>query len=217
MPSMITKRRKTLEGLTYMELEFVKYLLADEQFSPGRAAKKAGYKNPDVAGAKLLKRPHIARLIAKEQQERLARLDLTADKVLGFLALGLFTNRLRFFDPGENGWTLDDPESVPEEIAILIDSIKRKTKESVGEDGNVHREDTYEIDLPSKTKLLELAMKHCGLEGAQKHEFSGEVEVTHGLSQGLNGLLMQVEQSRKSQVVDANFIQKDVEGQGHGA
>jgi phage terminase small subunit len=205
---------KDLESLKHSELTFIRHLLGDALWRPTVAAKKAGYKNPSQSAQQLIKRPAIARALGKEQRRRLERLELRADEVLHVLATGLFFNPLTLFHPTKDGkWAIEDLDQIPDEIGRCISKIKTKTVDAMDEDGNVTSTTYFEMELMDKTKLLQMAMQHCGVDGSQKIEHSGSVGVDVGLNGGLNGLLAQVEQTRQSQIIDAEVVEKKINGE----
>lgn len=209
MPSL--KSRSRVEDLKSSELTFVKYLIGDDLWRPVQAARKAGYKQPDIAAGRLMKKPAIAQALGKEQRRRLERLELRADEVLSMLATGLFFNPLSLFKPSAKGaWVITDLDKVPDEIGRLVEEIKTRTTESMDDEGNVSSTTYFELKMISKTELLRMAMKHCGVDGTQKVEFSGNVGMQVHLEGGLNALLMNVEATRASQVIDAKVIENKI-------
>ena len=183
--------------LNTAERIFVQELLADDLWRPEEAAKKAGYKTAHVAASKLMKRPEIQKILGYEQRRRLERIGLRADEVLSMLATALFFNPLTLFKPTKSGaWAVEDLDKIPDEIGRCISEIKTKTVET--DQGTV----TYfELKMMDKTKLLDLAMKHCGVAGAD-HLM---VESHEGApSNVLSQMLANLESSR--QVVDADTI-----------
>lgn len=212
MPSTLIRRsRRLVDELNESELMFIKYLISDELWRPIIAAEKAGYKHPAIAASKLMSKPIICEALGREQRRRLERLQLKADEVLHVLATGLFFNPLSLFRPGRSGeWVVEDLDKIPEDIGRLIESIKTKTVEESNSDG-VSVTTYFEIKMISKTKLLEMAMKHCGIDGTTKIEHSGNVGVSVGLEGGLNSLLEAVEAARKNQIVDGAVVESFVE------
>ena len=207
MPKTLIQRRGSIEGLTASELLFVSTLIADDLWRPIVAARRAGYKMPASAANRLMKKPAIARALGKEQRRRLERLELKADEVLNVLATGLFFNPLTLFHPTASGkWVVEDLDKIPDEIGRTITEVKTRTVEDMDENGHVSITTYFEMKLMDKTKLLELAMKHCGIDGTSKIEYSGNVDLQIGLSGGLNALLMGIEQTRASQVIDGEVL-----------
>jgi len=149
----------SLNRLTDQQRSFVVELLADDFFNSKEAAKRAGYKNPGPASHKLLNNPLIQRALGKAQREREERCELKADDVWNYLRTALFFNPLQYFSPGpDGGWTISDPQELPEEIGRLIESMKIVQKTST--DGETET-NTFEVKFVSKTEALKIAMKHC--------------------------------------------------------
>jgi len=199
----------SLQKLKPAERVFVTELIADDLWSPTRAAKRAGYKNPDVEASRLMKKARIQEMLGREQRRRLERTRLRADEVLSMLAQALFFNPLSLFKPTKNGaWAIEDLDKIPDHIGRCISKMKTKTIPL--DDG---KEITYfEIEFMDKTKLLDLAMKHCGVSGIERvHLESHEGTPSNVLSQALANL----EQSR--QVVDANTIEVTVNAQAEAS
>lgn len=208
MPTLVRRERHSLDELNSSELMFVKELIADDLWRPVVAARKAGFKNPDVVACNLMKKPAVIAALGKEQRRRLERLDLKADEVLHYLATGLFYNPLSLFKPSaKGGWVVTDLDKVPDEIGRLVEEVKTRTVEEMDDSGNVAVTTYFEIKLVSKSKMLELAMKHCGVDGTQKIsvDYSGGIDLN--ISGGLNHLLMSVEATRSRQVIDGSVLE----------
>lgn len=204
--------RKSRDDLSDNELTFVKELLTDDLWRPSQAARKAGYKNPTKDAIRIMKKPAIAQALGKEQRRRLERLELKADEVLNMLATGLFFNPLALFKPSvKGGWVVEDLNKIPDEIGRLVEEVKVKTTQSMDDDGSITETTYFELKMISKTELLRMAMKHCGIDGTQKIEYSGNVDMEVHLSGGLNALLMNVEATRASQVIDAQVIESKID------
>ena len=216
MPISTRKRRgsekTTLDDLEVRELEFVRNLINDDLWRPSVAAEKAGYSAPCKAAKRLMGYPAVQKALGQEQRRRLERLQLKADEVLHVLATGLFFNPLSLFHVNRKGnWVVKDLETVPDEVGRCVEQVKVHSRDYTDDEGNVHTETTFELKMMAKTKLLELAMKHCGVDGTQKVEHSGSVGVNVGIDGGIAGLLMEVENRRKSQVIDSTVVQRKLE------
>jgi len=163
---MDRKRGADLTKVPIKQRRFVEELLASDTFNLREAAIKAGYAK-GAAGQtaqKLLEKPHIKAALGKAQRERSERCQLEADDVLNYLRAALFFNPLDYFYPSDDGhWNVLDPNSIPEEVGRLIESIEVSVTES--KNGNTKSE--FRVKLVSKSTALGLAMKHVGVE---KHE-----------------------------------------------
>lgn len=216
MPRLLKSRTTNGQGhdlkeLNYRQVLFVKNLISDPEWDQTRAAKKAGYKDPDRAARRLMKDSQITTLIKDEQRLRMERLNLNADNLLSYLSRGIFTDFTKFFVMSEDGWSLKDPKSIPEHIGMLIEGGKLKIKSYVDQEGNLHNEEVSEVKLPSKTKLLEMAAKHCGIDTGQSQSQQTNVQVNVGVNGGLSGLVAQIEETRKNQVVNGRVLEEDKE------
>lgn len=160
---------KAQEALTDQMQVFLLELKGDLNFNGTEAARKAGYKHPQAAAARLLKNPKIQAALGKALRERAERCELKADAVLNYLQMALFINPMRYFIPADDGsWLVEDPDSLPDEVGQLIESVVSKTW--VEEDGTTVK--MYKVTLVSHTVALGLAMKHLGLMEAEKRETS---------------------------------------------
>jgi hypothetical protein len=197
------------EQLTTQEAMFIQHLIADDLWRPREAAQRAGFPRPANAAAEMMRRPRVQKALGKEQRRRLERLELKADEVLHMLATGLFFNPLSLFKPSADGkWVVTDLDEIPDEIGRCVESVIARSTEKLHDDGTVSTTTYFELKMMGKTKLLELAMKHTGVDGVQKHHHTGNVDLNVGLS--LNDLLMEIEETRGSQVIDGTVIESKV-------
>jgi phage terminase small subunit len=204
---LVRRVRSSVDELNETELLFIRHLIADDLWRPTEAARKAGLKSPYASASNMMKKPAVQRALGHEQRRRLERLQLKADEVLHFLATGLFFNPLSLFKPSKSGaWLVEDLDKIPDEIGRLVEEVKTRTVESCDDQGNVSVTTYFEIRVISKTRLLELAMRHCGVDGSSKIEFSGNVGLKVGLEGGLNGLLMEIESTRAGQIIDEGIV-----------
>jgi phage terminase small subunit len=129
-------------GLTPKQAIFVAEFLVDGNAT--RAAIAAGYSEASAAvtGARLLKNARTAKLIRFRQAQRVVKLDVTAERVLGELA------KLSYFDPAR----LFDDQGKLRAITDL-DEVTRAAVESV------------EVDpVTGKLKKVAMAKKGQNLE-----------------------------------------------------
>lgn len=162
-----TKRETDLGRLNDRELIFVNALAASGNFCVKDAAIAAGYvaRNAGQNGHNLLKKPRVRAALGKVLYDRLERCRITQDEILKYLEKALFFNPLHYFRPSEDGkaWIITDPESIPEEVGILIESLEiEQVEDSVG---NVRSR--FKVKLVSKSTALSLAMRHIGLDKEQ--------------------------------------------------
>lgn len=194
------------ERLSSCEQIFVKELIADDLWRPTQAARKAGYKNPSQSAYAIMKKPAIQAMLGKEQRRRLEKIGMRADEVLEMLRNALFFNPLSLFKPTSDGkWAVEDLDKIPDEIGRCVSKIKTKTVDAMDSEGNVTSTTYFELELMDKGRLLELALKHCGIDGTTKINVSGSIGVDINLAQLLQGL----EQNR-SNVIDGKVIESKV-------
>ena len=72
--------QRPFAGLTDKQVKFVREYPTD--FSPTRAARKAGYRNPGGAGSKQLKNQKVQREILALLKPKLDEIELTTENVL---------------------------------------------------------------------------------------------------------------------------------------
>lgn len=103
-----------------------------------RAARYAGYSNPDVEGYRLQQVPHIAAHLEVWQAQRLAKYNITADRIIGELAaiaFGGMADLTKINDAGElvfdfDNASVDDLNSIAE---ITSDTYLDRSADPDGE------------------------------------------------------------------------------------
>lgn len=167
----VRRRRRTLfDDLTSRQRAFLKHLKESEEFNATEAARKAGYKNPDVQAARLMKHPTVTQEIAQWQRAREKRTNVTADRIVEELA------NLAFSDPtdlcDEDGQlNAKNVKALDAGTRKLLDNFKQRTR-IYDKGGKSCRDIEMEIStITSGTRLkaLELLMKHVGI-GEEKHQ-----------------------------------------------
>jgi phage terminase small subunit len=167
MAGKLTKRQ---------ELFVAEYLI---DLNATRAAKRAGYSHAgaEVAGSKLLRNPKVSAAITEKHEQRLEKLEISADTVLQELA------KLAFLDPGD---FFEDDGSL-KRIKDLDDNTRKAIAglevielfEGTGEQKHAY----------GLLKKLKLADKGVNLERLGKHlklftdkvEVSGAVTLVHSV------------------------------------
>ena len=164
------------KGLTKKRRAFCFEFIVDQCGSA--AAKRAGYSGNDnvlaVTASRLLKRPEVRGFIQHLLDERAARTEITADKVLVELAkLGFSDIRNLFTSDGK----LMALENLDAATASAVQSIKITAKQSgeVDANGNKVYEDVIDIKLVDKISALEKLGKNLKLF-TDKVEHSGDAE-----------------------------------------
>jgi phage terminase small subunit len=125
-----------------------------------RAAIAAGYapRSASVTSCRLLRNAKVQAAVSELTEERLERLEVTADTVLQELAKIAFANIGDYLSVGADGSVnVDISELTSVQAAALADL---RIDEYASENGSVRR---TRIRLASKTKALELLGKHLKL------------------------------------------------------
>ena len=151
--------------LTDKQRMFIAEYLVD--MNGKRAAIAAGYsaRSAKVRAAKLLKHPLVSKAIGNCQRKDLESLGLDRERIVQELACVALRDPIDLCD--ENGLIrVDDLRQLPERIRRCIDSIKCRQRTDAN--GNVTQE--IELRLSPKTPAIELALKHFGLLGPDKHD-----------------------------------------------
>jgi len=152
VPQMTNKQRMFL----------AEYLL---DYNATRAAKMAGYKCPQQAGAKLTSSsyyPVVAKAIQQAQKQALSCLAVSQERILQELEWLALRDPLDMCD--EKGRIImDDLRRIPARMRRCMDAFK--VKRTYHDDGRV--EDVAEVKLSPKLPAVELLMKHMGLLGVK--------------------------------------------------
>lgn len=162
----LCRRGVNPKHLTDKQQKFIQEYLID--FCGARAAKAAGYKHPAVAACKLLnakRYPLVARAIGAARRRDLEDLALTRENILRELAYCLFRDPVDLCNK-DGRIAINDLRELPPRVRRCIDGIKCK-QYTLG-DGTVVQE--IELKLVGKLGCIEMAMKHKGLLGIEKHE-----------------------------------------------
>ena len=151
--------------LTAKQQMFVKEYLVD--LNATQAAIRAGYsaKTAEWIGPQLLGKTHVATAIQAAMDERSARVEITADRVLQEIAKLAFSNLQDFYN--ENG-ALKEIHELPRDVAAALSSVKVNLTEACA---------VQEVKLHDKKGSLELLGKHLILfTDKTKVEHSGTIE-----------------------------------------
>lgn len=152
-------------ALNPKQRRFVEEYLVDSNATA--AARRAGYREPNTQGPRLLVNVGVAEAIRAAQQARSERVGMTADDVLRELAI-LGTSDPWHYRVDDEGNVTLAPGVHPSAIRAVA-SIRRKVRHRV--DGT--REYETEVRLWDKNSALEKAGKHLGLF-REKLELTGK-------------------------------------------
>lgn len=155
----IARSDPRLQGLSDKQAVFVMEYIGD--LDATRAAKEAGYKQPQSTGSKLLRNDKVNRAIQEVVGPKLVATELNSENILKQLSNFLFRDIVDFVD--DNGYLKCDIKAIPEEARQCIDSFE--TQDEWDEDGNVCGQ-KVKVKLVGKGPMLELAMKYAKLVGS---------------------------------------------------
>ena len=158
-------------GLSDKQQMFVAQYLTD--LNAKRSYIAAGYSEngAEVSACQLLKNPKVAAEIAKVQQKRLGKLEITAEKVLQELAFMGFANMIDYMTIRDGKLSEFDYSKLTREQAAAIQEVTMDTTGGAG-DGERKLVLRTRFKLGDKRGSLELLGKHLKLF-TDKFEASG--------------------------------------------
>ena len=161
----------TEENLSIREIMFVSEYMID--FNATQAAIRAGYsrKSARQTAHELMGKPRIESAIKQRVQQRVKRLEQTADAVLIQMQRVAFSD-IRDTDPELLGY-------LPDELAYALQSVKVSKRRSnrLDDNGKPCWDEVVEFKLDDRNTALAMLAKHFGLL-TEKIEHSGE-QTTH--------------------------------------
>jgi phage terminase small subunit len=142
--------------MTPRQRRFVEEYLVD--LNATQAAKRAGYsaKSATTRGYRLLRNSEVAAAVAKAQDKRRARTQVSADRVVTELAKVAFGDPRRLLSWGPGGVVLRDSSELTEAEAALVSEVS-ETRTATG--------GTRKVKLHCKLTALNALGKHLGLFG----------------------------------------------------
>ena len=143
-----------------------------------RAAKDAGYskKTANSIGPENLVKPCIQEYIAKLQEKRSDKVEITADDVLREYKLIGISDVKNYFDIIGGELILKSFEDMSPDISRAIESIKQTKVSTKSKTGIEYITLKTEIKLWSKTNALEMITRHTG-GFVEKKEFEGNINI----------------------------------------
>lgn len=165
---MPTRRPAVCDRHARFAAEYLKDLNATQ------AAIRCGYsaRTAYARGSRLLGHPGVQAIIQERQSKRLAKADITADRILTEL-LRLATYDVRaLYDAQGNVRPLSE---WPDDVAAAVQGMDVVKRNIVAGDGHLDR--VLKLRLANKDRALELLAKHLGLL-TEKVEHSGGIEVS---------------------------------------
>lgn len=148
--------------MTPKQKAFIEEYLVD--LNATQAAIRAGYakKTADVTGPRLLGNVRVAAAIAKRQQERSERVQITQDAVLSELMKLGFSNMMDYMTVKQDGTAYVDLSKLTREQAAAIQEITvDEYIEGRGDDAHLVKK--VKVKLADKKSSLELLGKHLGM------------------------------------------------------
>lgn len=150
-----------LDKLTAGMRQFALEMIADVAMNGTEAARRAGYKHPAQAAARLMKNKSVKAALGKAMRLRSERTGHTGDEVLGFVHFALFFNPDKYFKPAKGGgWVVPKGMKLPDEIGQII--VEVAEIEVVHEDGTLEKQNVIKKFI-DKHVVAPLVMKHHGL------------------------------------------------------
>lgn len=153
--------------LTELQARFVSEYLID--LNATQAVRRAGYqcKSDEAAaaqGSRLLTYAKVKEAIREAMEDREARTNVTADRVIRELAAIAFADPADYQRIRRGRLTLTGTEDIPRDKRRAVQGYKRTR-------------DGPEVVLGDKMRALELLMRHLGLLDKQEDPNSGGVKV----------------------------------------
>lgn len=163
-------RQEAIERVTPKERLFAHEYGVD--LNATQAAIRAGYapRSADVTAARLLGKASVRQLVESIERKRLAKADITAERVLNEVAAIAFASPRDVAKWGPWGITLVDSEQLTAEAAAAIESVQIDQKWDILAPGNeetatVFAENKQKFKMHSKTTALQMLMRHLGIAG----------------------------------------------------
>ena len=150
-------------GLNDRQRKFVAEYTID--YNATRAARAAGYKNPNVMGKKLLEQKGVRRAVGNIQRKNLEEAILTKEDIIKELCSIAMRDPLDMCD-ADGVFVIDDMRKIPPEVRRSIDGIK--VKQRYDDEGNVIGQE-FELKLVGKATAFRMLMEHMGLFAPKQH------------------------------------------------
>ncbi len=150
-------------SLTYRELLFCKYYLADPKLNQTKAAISAGYAKASASSMAtgLMKKPLIVGYIARQMEKRCERIEIDHDWVLSELLRHYKTDLGKFLNIDHAGQAVVDfSQCTPSDLSV-IDSITVEERKDPATGELVIK---TKIKLPNKLDLLKTMGKHVNVQ-----------------------------------------------------
>ena len=146
-----------MKPLSPKQERFVAEYLVD--LNATQACIRAGYspKTADVQGPRLLGNVRIAQAISAGQSKRLAKLNISAERVLGEIASIAFSDIRRWFDAEGR---LLPIHQLPDDVAAALGTVEVIREKTIGQDTPIA---VLKVKAWDKVRALDMLAKHFGL------------------------------------------------------
>ena len=145
--------------LTGKEKLFVQEYMVD--LNAPKAAERAHY-SPYVGG-QLMSQPNVQVAISIEMEKRLAKIEVTEDRVLTEIARLAFSNVKSFLSWSKNRIEIKDSDSITDEDAAAIASVTQDETIQASTKHGERKTVRTKFTMHNKTKALELLAKYLGM------------------------------------------------------
>ncbi|MFI0608477.1 MAG: terminase small subunit [Anaerolineae bacterium] len=158
--------------LNPQQIKFLEALALDPRANQTKAAIAAGYseKTATVIASRLMAEPHVKAAWDSIQAKRLAKFELTAEKVIGTLSQIAFGDRREVAEWGPDGLKVKDSGELWPEQALLIQAVSKQDTEWGM---------TLKVKFENRIEALKLLGKHLKLF-LDKHELKLDLGNAHG-------------------------------------
>lgn len=159
-------KRKLPSGLTENQEEFCQQFIID--LDAAKAAKRAEYAHPQVAGCKLMKIEKVQKRIMELKRDRMHRTMISQDEVLiQWADIGLFDIRELYHEDGRMKLPHELSATAAQVVASAkVKQVKKRTYHSGDEDDEVtevYIDEVVEYKLNDKHTALTNLAKHLGI------------------------------------------------------
>lgn len=150
-------------ALPRKQARFVAEYLID--LNATQAAIRAGYsaRNADKIGSQLLGKTRVAEAVTTAQSKRLAKLDISAERVLAELARIGFSDVRSWFDMDGRLKPLNELGDDAARMIASVEVLREKTRKVGNGNGYTVEEAVIKVRAWDKVRALELLAKNLGL------------------------------------------------------
>lgn len=217
------RKRLSSQKLNPLQIQFCEHYVSNGM-KGAEAARAAGYKPSNAAqvARNLLATPKVAAYVSKRLTEIGDELSLKRHELLAIMRKVLQFNLMKYSrgkgsSHGKFSILIDEEyyDEIAEIIGDCVTKVTVQEKEETLENGETITSRKISIELMSKDRMFELAMRYAGMIKDEKGPTGVQVNIASGGV--LNRLLDVIEgeeeevAKRRAMVVDAEFIERTVE------